>query len=38
VNNMVQKGILKDNQVQTIENFLKELVTIRKGFEDKEEE
>jgi hypothetical protein len=38
VNNMVEKGILKDNRVKTIENFLKELVTIRKGFEDKEEE
>jgi hypothetical protein len=35
---MVLKGILKDNQVRTIEDFLKELRTIRKGFEDQEEE
>ena len=38
VNNMVQKGILKENQVHTIGNFLKELVPIRKGFEDQDEE
>ncbi len=38
VNNMVQKGILKDSQVPTIESFLKELVKIRKGYEDQEED
>ncbi len=38
MNNMVQKGILRDNQVQTIESFLKELVKIRKGYEDQEED
>jgi hypothetical protein len=35
---MVQKGILRDNQVQIIESFLKELVKIRKGYEDQEED
>jgi hypothetical protein len=38
VNNMVEKGILKNSRVKTIEDFLKELLTIRKIFEDKEEE
>ena len=38
VTNMVEKGILKDSKVNTIVDFLKELLTIRKGFEDKEEE
>jgi hypothetical protein len=38
VNNMVQKGLLKDDQVQTIESFQKELSKIRKGYEDQEED
>ena len=36
VNNMVQKGILKDGQTHTIENFQKELTKIRKEYEDQE--
>ena len=38
VNNMVQKGILRDDQVQTIESFLKELAKIRKDYEDQAED
>ena len=38
VNNMVQKGILRDDQVQTIESFLKELAKIRKEYEDQAED
>ena len=38
VTHMVEKGILSNSLVKTIVDFLKELSTIRKGFEDKEEE
>ena len=36
--NMVEKGILRNSSINTIEAFLKELAATRKGVEDKQEE
>ena len=38
VTHMVERGILSNSRVPTIVAFLKELLTIRKGFENKEED
>ena len=38
VTNMVEKGILTNSSINTIEAFVKELATNRKRFEDKQEE